>query len=655
MNAISGRAFDRVLIIMFENMYRGYVMQNSFMRGLAEKGIDMTNYHGVMHPSQTNYISSIAGELCNVSGDDRPPELLSQRTIVDLVENKGLDWKAYMQGYCPGAAPWSPQLTPEDNYPYVIKHNPFSSFKNIVQDKQRWEKIVSSDQLFTDAANNQLPEYAWFTPDMWNDGHYTIGTHSSPHQRAPALVDQQAIWLQYFFSMLKFPGPGSVIPDSTLVVVTYDEADFEADYLPRDQYKYYYDGPNQVYTVLLGSMIKPGFENEGYNHYSLLKTVEKNFDLANLGKNDKSANWFQFLWGRRFAWKDPSETPFKTNGPIAMVSFEGVPTLAFRDESQALLVARQENGQWSNALAVGDSGSSAFAFAVANDILYLIIGTSNGIFQRTFTTAHGWSATASKIISSGAVRSLSVAAFDDDQQLMLAWSNEVGEIHSLLQSGGVWATNAVGVGPETGQRFTTKGEIRLAVLGANIFCIYEAEHSDTLMVVSYNSEPFNVIIAEQNQYSGPYNNTTVNQWSPSAFPVEAFTHSPNPKTPGEPEPVTEVFSGCSPLACGTLDGVVHLVHAKPGSSEIVSETFSISGLLTPKLPVSYKSSEATTTNDGYGTLAQAGWSEQSPIHGTQLGSTPSMAMASDGEKLWLASTEASGEIVLRIGGYTQGA
>jgi hypothetical protein len=76
-----GRAFDHVLIIMFENMYRGYVLGNPYMRRLARQGIQLGNYFGVMHRWQTNYIASIAGELCNVTGDDRPP-LLGQRTIV---------------------------------------------------------------------------------------------------------------------------------------------------------------------------------------------------------------------------------------------------------------------------------------------------------------------------------------------------------------------------------------------------------------------------------------------------------------------------------------------------------------------------------------------------------------------------------------------
>jgi len=39
----SRRAFDHVLIIMFENQYRGYVLGNPYMRRLARPGIQFGN------------------------------------------------------------------------------------------------------------------------------------------------------------------------------------------------------------------------------------------------------------------------------------------------------------------------------------------------------------------------------------------------------------------------------------------------------------------------------------------------------------------------------------------------------------------------------------------------------------------------------------
>src|ERR1700761_1145169 len=66
------RIFDHVLIIVFENEYHSYVHANPYMKSLAAKGADLANHFGNMHPSQTNYISSVAGELCNITYDWPP-------------------------------------------------------------------------------------------------------------------------------------------------------------------------------------------------------------------------------------------------------------------------------------------------------------------------------------------------------------------------------------------------------------------------------------------------------------------------------------------------------------------------------------------------------------------------------------------------------
>lgn len=81
---------------------------------------------------------------------------------------------------------------------------------------------------------------------IWNDGHWIRGTDKEPEERAPQLVDQAADWLSYFFSTLRFPGPNSLLPPSTLVVVTFDEADFEAAWTKKEGLAWFYD---QIYSL----------------------------------------------------------------------------------------------------------------------------------------------------------------------------------------------------------------------------------------------------------------------------------------------------------------------------------------------------------------------------------------------------------------------
>ncbi|OZG71117.1 hypothetical protein BTA51_22315 [Hahella sp. CCB-MM4] len=631
---MEGRVFDHVLIIMFENEYRGYVMENEYMRNLAAQGIELTNCFGVMHPSQTNYITSIAGELCNVSDDDRP-QPLPQKTIVDLIEAspQNLRWKAYMDSYVPDDTPWVPQgFTPRDHYPYVIKHNPFSSFKNILEDHERWEKIDNEAGFWRDLLNHDLPEYAWFTPNMWNDGHYLVGTlNDSLHgERAPVLVDQQAKWLQSFFEGLNFPGPRSKLPPRTLVVVTYDEADFEAFYDKGK--KYTYDGPNQIYTVLLGDMIAPGQQGEGYNHYSLLRTIEKNFNLGDLQKNDRDANWYQFLWGKSFQWQRPRETPMKCKQNLSAASYAGELYVVSADIEGTLRYCIFDGHEWSPEVTVAEDGDGYLHLAANGEKLVLAYRDSQKhLAVKLYDLEQGWRL--AEIPDVGEVEEISLVAIPHQPAFMLVYRDCGNQLRSLIYTGSQWQ------GPSDAICTHSDGSFTLAALGASILLIYRVIKTGQLSCLSYNTGEFNKVTVENSQYAGPYDDTTVNQWSASAFSLNHYSEAPNPITPLEDEPVSEGIRASGELASVTLDGVIYLMHNRfsdgAGNGQLLYETFSISGTLTPANPVSYNPAENDTTSNGYGTLAEAGWSLTGAVSGVFRNSDTPLAAANLNGTLWL--------------------
>ncbi|MEC7755241.1 MAG: alkaline phosphatase family protein [Bacteroidota bacterium] len=653
MNTNTNRVFDHVFIIMFENQYRSYVMENEYFRGLARQGIDMANYFGVMHPSQTNYIASIAAELCNMTDDDPPPSPLEQRTIVDLIEESPyrLDWKAYMDSYIPQNQPWSEGMQPKDEYPYMIKHNPFSSFKNIIENESRWKKIQNEAALYSDLLNGTLPAYSWFTPNMWNDGHYLDGTNpidipadkdKQPKERAPTLVDQAAVWLEGFFNSLNFPGPNSHFPPNTLVVVTFDEADFEAAYdLPKDK-KYFYDGPNQIYTVLLGDMVQAGgVALEGYNHYSLIKTIEHNFGLGSLGKNDKEANWFKFLWGETFIWEAPEPTPFTLTGAMALSNYKDALYLVYAAADGNLHYATFDGDNWSDTQSVGVAASGSMALAVVNHSLTLAYVEGSTLKTLTYTEQTGWSKNPQTLQQNA--DKLSLVSYNEATQLMLAYTDSTGAVYSMTTDAqGHWQT-AVSVG------FSSNGDIELGVLGASIYLMMEDTNSHQIQVCSYNTADFNVVTLETSAYNGPQSNTSKDKWSPNVYPVAHFSAAAYAGTPKEKEPVSQPYLGSGELACATLDGVMHLVHRGVGNDLLLTESFSIHGLMTPEHTISYDPAQSATTNSGYGTLAQAGWSEQSAILGAYASGATGMAEV-NGELILLFVKE-NGALEMVRGGY----
>jgi len=237
--------------VVLENQPILKSMKNRLMADLASEGTLLVNFDAIVNPSQPNYIAMIAGSLMGVHTDlDYDVE---GRNLVDLMEEKGVTWKSYQEQY-PG------QCNPDTEINrYRRKHNPFISFNDIRNNATRCAKIVNSAELYNDIEQNTLPQYMFYTPDMDNNGHDTG-------------LDYAAVWTNHFIrDLLNRTG----FLNRTLVVVTFDEG---------------VRGHNSIYTLLLGDTVKPGHvDHTHYTHYSLLRTVEDNFNLSSLGRGDATA------------------------------------------------------------------------------------------------------------------------------------------------------------------------------------------------------------------------------------------------------------------------------------------------------------------------------------------------------------------------------
>jgi phospholipase C len=259
---VNGKWFQRIFIIVFENQPILLTLLHPYFRELStNKGALLNNFWAITHPSQPNYLTHIAGDYFGQNTDKDISFNSTVKTVVDLLEAKGVSWKAYQEDY-PG------NCYTGGNYQrlYYRKHNPFMSFENIRNDPSRCAKIVPANELYTDIANNKLPQYMYYTPNINNDGHDTGLKYADNYLR-------------------KFLDPllsNSTFMNGTLVFVTFDEDNL-------------LEG-NHIFTSVSGPMIRPGYtDHTRYNHYSLLRTIEDNWDLGNLGRNDANANVFEIL------------------------------------------------------------------------------------------------------------------------------------------------------------------------------------------------------------------------------------------------------------------------------------------------------------------------------------------------------------------------
>src|ERR1700722_10582402 len=117
------KAFERIFIIMLENQLVDTVRADPYMLSLEKSGVRLSNYHGVVHPSQPNYIAATAG-LPFVTDDTC--QNIEATNIVDLLEAKGVTWKAYMEDL-----PDDKTVCISADRLYFRKHNPFVSFNSV--------------------------------------------------------------------------------------------------------------------------------------------------------------------------------------------------------------------------------------------------------------------------------------------------------------------------------------------------------------------------------------------------------------------------------------------------------------------------------------------------------------------------------------------
>src|SRR5437879_7762791 len=58
---IAARWFERVLIIVLENQDYKDAITNRYLGELATQGANFTDFHGLFHPSYSNYLAMVAG------------------------------------------------------------------------------------------------------------------------------------------------------------------------------------------------------------------------------------------------------------------------------------------------------------------------------------------------------------------------------------------------------------------------------------------------------------------------------------------------------------------------------------------------------------------------------------------------------------------
>jgi phosphatidylinositol-3-phosphatase len=290
-HAASGRSdlksFQHVFVIMMENTSYASLIGNAnapWINAAAAAYGTATNYTGVAHPSQPNYIAATSGYTNGVTSDSSVT--ITVPNLVDQLESHGKTWRAYMQSLslCNGdllASSCGNQL-------YERKHDPFISYADVQSSPARMANIVDFGQFSADLASNNVPDFVWISPDQCNDMHGRGAPASDPcsFSNEQSLIAAGDAFLSTTVGEIM---SSRAWTGNSVIFITWDESDYPfddtsgcCDAIPG--------GGHVVTLVISHSNHAPVSSGVAYNHYALLATIEGGWKLGCLGFTCDTAN-----------------------------------------------------------------------------------------------------------------------------------------------------------------------------------------------------------------------------------------------------------------------------------------------------------------------------------------------------------------------------
>ncbi len=329
-----GTRLDHVFIIMLENHAADHVIGDPaapHITSLASTYGQATDYFGVTHTSEPNYIAATSGNNWWVNNDNGwypttsnnfGPNRYDHTNVVDELEAAHIPWDAYMQampspGYLPDFWPSS------SNALYASKHNPFILYNDVRLDPARAAHIKPYPDMAADLNGPHAPRYVWISPDECSNMHGGIYTAvpgfsdtPCPYNNVAGDANDEALKAKadaFVKGAVQTITSSRAWTGNSVIFVVADETDFDGsnpadnDYasvagccdspvLPPGDPQISASWPGGVYgggsaPMIVLSRLGPRHATDATpsNHYSMLLTIEEGFGLAELGYTSDSA------------------------------------------------------------------------------------------------------------------------------------------------------------------------------------------------------------------------------------------------------------------------------------------------------------------------------------------------------------------------------
>jgi phosphatidylinositol-3-phosphatase len=253
-----------IYLIVMENKGYNNIVGNAdapYINSLvADYGL-ATNYNGVAHPSEPNYLALFSGSTQGIS-DDANHDFTGQN-LADQIEAHGKTWRVFAQNVPLECFTGATAANGEDGTgTYARKHEPSISFTDISTVPSHCANITNFAHFDPAAA-----DFEFIAPNLCNDMHDCSVATGDAFLRnfVPTILNSPA-WQQ-----------GGVL------FITWDEGEGALS-------------NNHVPTLIISKAVPSGFQSDAaYDHYSLLRTIEDAWELGCLNKTCSANNMNEFF------------------------------------------------------------------------------------------------------------------------------------------------------------------------------------------------------------------------------------------------------------------------------------------------------------------------------------------------------------------------
>jgi phospholipase C len=230
----------------------------------------------------SSVVTSLITTPLQYYNDLGPSPCFQYETMRDLLDTAGVSWKYYAikvqsPSACNGKGGDTPGIW-----------SAFDAIQAVRYNKEWGTKVTKTDlAIFRDISNGRLPSVAWITPDAINSDHPQEQKHQGCKSSGPD-EDNGPSWVA---SIVNAVGNSKYWNSSAIIVLWddwggfYDHATPPPLYPPDDQGGLGFRVP----MLIVSPYVQAHVEHTQYEFGSILKYIEKNWNLGSLGTTDARA------------------------------------------------------------------------------------------------------------------------------------------------------------------------------------------------------------------------------------------------------------------------------------------------------------------------------------------------------------------------------